>query len=381
MPGSTRTPVITTLPTTLVSSSVTTVLTPDVMTSAMLIVTALSGAPHLIANVTSLIQTIATEEPADVTSVMSELASLLNFSMSASAASGLPTLSTIFNGTGVSLHDKTEYDFSHISDIGVIPNEPTLSSVLDDIGGNFTDLNMQDFLDHNFTITDELINSLLSINSSETEEDLLNFTDGHLPTISPYHTGYADMSRNVTVLNTQSATFLVTETDQDPSSSNLSSEQYLDNTSDNFTDNFVSTEAIPPLNFFSVANFSSDGDNESRVLTSVMENEELTSIVITTLETLLAQSKDFASTDKYIEQISQMIQKTTADVTDSTKCYSSQCNTLPTDATASSWESSFAPDALSEKYPTAVTTESTLTWGETHGTFKLRSLCIHATRG
>jgi hypothetical protein len=62
-----------------------------------------------------------------------------------------------------------------------------------------------------------------------------------------------------------------------------------------------------------------------------------------------------------------MIQKTTAAVADSTKCYSSQCNTLPTDGTASSWEPSFAPDAINEKHSAAFTTETSSTLAESHG--------------
>jgi hypothetical protein len=66
-----------------------------------------------------------------------------------------------------------------------------------------------------------------------------------------------------------------------------------------------------------------------------------------------------------------MIQ-TTAAVADSTKCYSSQCNTLPTDGTTSSWEPSFAPDATSEKHSTAITTEMTSTLAESHGMCKIK---------
>jgi hypothetical protein len=103
-----------------------------------------------------------------------------------------------------------------------------------------------------------------------------------------------------------------------------------------------------------------------------MEREELTSAVITTLETLLAQSKDAVSTSQFIEHVSQMIQKTTAAVADSTKCYSSQCDTLPTDGTASSWETSFAPDSISEKHSTTITTEMTPTLAESHGMCKIK---------
>jgi hypothetical protein len=366
VPWARRTPVTATLPAIFGSSGVMTTLTPDVTTSVMLMVTALSGAPHLIANVTSLIQTIATEEPAEVTSVLSELASLLNLTASASGASGLPTLSTIFNGTELNLRDSTKYGSSHTSDtVGT----STLSSDLDDTADNFTDPYMQD---DNLTFTDEQINISLSINFTDEGEGLFNFTDGHSEIISSYPTEYSDMTSNVTGLNTESTAFEVSETDLDTNSKNLSLEQYLDNISNNFTDDFVITESITPMNSVSVTNFTFDDDNKSHGLTSVMESEELTSIVITTLETLLAQNKDFVSTNRYLEHVSQMIQKTTTDVTDSTKCYSSQCNTLPTDDTASSSESSFAPDATSDKHSTAISTESTLTLEESDGTCSIK---------
>jgi hypothetical protein len=362
-----RTPVTTTLPAIFESSGVITTSTPDVTTSIMLMVTALSAAPHLIPNVTSLVQTIATEEPAEVTSLLSELASLLNITATASEASGLPTLSTIFNGTEVYLHDKTEYDSSHISDTGVIRHDPTLSLDWDDTGDNFTNPYMQGSLYDNSAFIDEQINTSLSTDFTGVGETLFNSTEGHSDIFASYPTQHAAMISNFTIINMKSQAYEVSETDVRSNSRNLSLEGYLDNTSNNFTDNSVITESIPPLNFVSVANFTFGGGNMSHGLTSVMESEELTSTVITTLETLLAQTKDFASTNQYTEHISQMIQKITTDVTDSTKCYSSQCDTLPTDGTASSWEPSFAPDAISEKHSTAITTESTLTLEQAHG--------------
>ena len=338
----------------------------------MLIVTALSGAPHLLANVTSLIQNIATEEPTEVTSVLSELASLLNFTASATGSSGLPTLSTVFNGTEFHIPDASDNISSQISDMGVIPNETMFSTDWNDTGENFTNAYMEDFLYDNLTFIDEETNVSLSINFTEIEDGLFNSPDGHSDIISSYYTDDPGTTSNVSVLNMKSTAFEVSETDLESNSRNLSLEQYLVNTSSNFTDNFVSTESIPPLNFVSVANTTVDEDIKRQHLTSVMESEELTSVVITTLETLLAQSKDVASTRQYIEHISQMIQKTTAAISDSTKCHSSQCNTLPTDGTASSWEPSFAPDATSEKHYTAFTTETTSTLAESHGMCKIK---------
>ena len=344
----------------------------------MLIVTALSGAPHLIANVTSLIQTIATEEPAEVTSVLSELASLLNFTAFAAASSGLPMLSTVFNGTEFYIPDTSDSSSSQISDTGVIPNETMFPT---DWNDNFINAYMEDYLYDDLTFTGEQMNTSLSINFTMIEDSLFNSTDGHLDIISSYYTDDSVTADNVTVLNMKSTAFEVSETDLDYNSRNLSSEYYLDNTSSNFTGNFVSTESISPLHFVNVANSTFDEDSKSHGLMSVMESEELTSVVITTLETLLTQSKDFMSTSQYIEHISQMIQTTTAAVADSTKCYSSHCNTLPTDGTVSSWEPSFAPDAISEKHSTAVTTETTSTLAESHGMCKIKvTVCLYNKR-
>lgn len=363
-------PVTTTLPAVVGSSGAITTLSPDITTSVMLIVTALSGAPLLITNATRLIQSIATEEPAKLTSVLTELSTLLNFTVSASGSAGLPTLQTIFNGSKFYIPDTSDNISSQISDTSVIPNESMYSIGWNDTGGTFRNACKEDFLYDNLTFCDKQINT--SINVTESEDGLFNPTDGHMDNISSYYADDSDMASNGTVLNMKSTAFEVSETDLDSNSSNLSLEQNLDNTTGNFTDNFVSTESLPSLNFVSVANSTFDGDNKSHGLTSMMESEELTSDIITTLETLLDQSKDFVSTSQYIEQISQMIQKTTAAVADSTKCYSSQCTTLPTDGTASSWEPSFAPDAINEELSTAITTETTSTVAESQGMCKIR---------
>jgi len=337
----------------------------------MLIVTALSGAPHLIANVTRLIQNIATEEPAEVTSVLSELASVLNFTVSATGSSGLPTLSTDFSGTEFYNPDTSDNSSSQISDTSVIPNGTMFTTDYNDTSDDFTNAYTEAMYD-NVTLIDEEINTSLSIHFTEREDSLFNSTDGHLDISSSFYTDGSGTPSNVTVLNMNNTAFEVSETDLESSSRYLSLEEYLDNTSSSFTDNFISTESIPPLNFVSVANSTFDEDINSHGLTSVMEREELTSVVITTLETLLAQSKDVMSTSQYIEHVSQLIQETTAAVADSTKCYSSQCNTLPTDGTASSWEPSFAPDAISEKHSSAITTEMTSTLAESHGMCKIK---------
>jgi hypothetical protein len=338
----------------------------------MLIVTALSGAPHLIANVTSTIQNIATEEPAEVTSVLSELASLLNFTASAAASSGLPTLSTIFSGAEFYIPDTSDNSSSQTSDTPVIPNKTMFSIDWNDTGDNFTNSYTEDFLYDNLTFIDEQINTSLSINLTEIEDSLFNSTDGHLDIISSYYTDDSSTTYNATVLSMKSTAFEVSETDLDSNSRNLSLEQYIDDTSSSLTDNLVSIESIPTLNFVSVANLTFDEDIKSHGLTSVMESEELTSVVITTLETLLAQSKDFMSTSQYIEHISQVIQKTTAAVADSTKCYSSQCSTVPIDGTDSSWEPSFSPGTINEQHSTAITTETTSTLAESHGMCKIK---------
>jgi hypothetical protein len=232
---------------------------------------------------------------------------------------------------------------------------------------------MEDFFNDNLTFIEDQINTSLSINVTGIEDGLFNSTGGHLDIIRSYYTDDSGATSNVTILNMNSTAFEVSETDLDSNSRDLSLEQYSDNTSSDFTDTFVSNESIPPLNFVTVPNSTFEEDSKSHGLTSVMESEELTSVVITTLESLLAQSKDFVSTSQYIEQISQMIQKTTATaVADSTKCYSTQCNTLPTDGTAGSWEPSFAPDAVSETHSTAITTETTSTLAESHGMCKIK---------
>jgi len=367
-----KTPITTTLPATVGSSVVITTLSPDITASITLIVTALSGAPYLIPNVTSLIQNIATEEPAEITSVLSELASLLNFTVSPTGSSGLPMLSTVFNVTEFYNNVTGDNNSSQVSDTAVIPNGTMFSIDRNDNGDNFTNAYMEDLFYDNWTFIDEERNNSLSITFTEIEESLFNSTDSHLGNISSYYTDGSGVTSNVTVLNMNSTAFEVSETDLESNSRNLSLEQDLDNTSSNFTDNFMSTESIPPLNFVSVANSTFGEDISSYGLTSVMERKELTSAVITTLETLLAQSKDVVSTSQYTEHVSQLIQKTTAAVSDSTKCSSSQCNTLPTDGTASSWEPSFAPDAVSEKHSTAINAEMTPTLAESHGMCKIK---------
>jgi hypothetical protein len=349
--------------------------TPDVTASIMMIATALSRAPHMLTNITSFLQTV-TEEPSEVTSVVSKLVSLLNFTEFISEASDLPTFSTIFNGTEVYFYDTTEYNSSFLIDT-IASKEPALSSEsiteFSDID-NFMNLTMVNFMGNNLTFSDKLINVSSHVNISEVEEDLLNSSDGRWNMLNSDTASYFDVTSNNTIPRIESITFEITEKALEPDSTNLSSEQHLNDT----TDNFVSSESILPLNFVTVANFSFDEDNNSSSLASVTENELLTSTLITALTTLLTQKKDSSSTTEYIEQISQILQEVTTHFpgknTDLTKCDSIQCNTMSADANATIWEPSVTVNSINERqFSTAITLESTITPGRTYGRCKINT--------
>jgi hypothetical protein len=315
-------------------------------------------------------------KPAEMNSVLSKLAICLNCSASATGVSGLTTQSTESY-----IHYTSDNNSSLTSETSVIPKETMFSTyrnetgdnlmngtgdnLMNDTGDNLMRADMEDFSYRDSTSIDEEMKKSLLVNFNN------NSNDGWLDNASSYATDNCSTTSNVTLLNMENTTVEVTETDLDSNSSNLPSEQYLDNTSNIFTDNFISTESIPPLNSVSVASSTVDGDSKNDGLTSVMESEELTSLIATTLQTLLTQSTDFVSTSQYTENISPMIHETTADVAVSTEYHSSQGNTVPTGGTASSWEPSFAPDATNKKHSTAITTEMTSTLEESHGMCKI----------
>jgi hypothetical protein len=270
----------------------------------------------------------------------------------------LPTLPTVFNGTETYIRDTSD-NISSLTSETSVSNEATFSTDWNDTGDKFKNADMEDILDGYWAFIDELASTSLSVNVTEVKDGIFNSTVGRLDIASSYFTDGSGAKSDVTVSNVESTTFEVSETD-------------LDNTSDIFADNFTNTESIPPSNFVPVTNSTVDEDSESYGLSSVTESEELTSDVVTTLETSLSQGKGSVSTGQYIDHRSQMIHETSAGVAVSTECSSSECRTLSTDGTASSWESSFAPDATSDTRPAAIFTETTSTSEESHGMRKIK---------
>jgi hypothetical protein len=170
----------------------------------------------------------------------------------------------------------------------------------------------------------------------------------------------------------KSTTFDILDMDLDPNSRNLSSEQHLDNTSDTFIGNFLSTEDVPPLNSVTVANLNFDDGNIRSTSPQESEHDQLISTLITTLASLLAQNRDFSESNDHIKQVSQILQRVTTDITDATKCYSAQCNTASTDQTVSTWE-----PAATLNSPGSVTMESTLKLGKPHGKYNINIIKFH----
>ncbi|XP_021914731.1 uncharacterized protein LOC110827408 isoform X4 [Zootermopsis nevadensis] len=361
MPWSKGSAASTSLPAMFESSNVTS--PSDVTASIMMIVTALSSAPHMLTNVTSFLQTV-TEEPTELTSVVSKLASLLNFTKFTSEHSDVTTFLPVFNRTEVYFYDATEYNSSILID-AVVPTEPTLSSEsIEEFGDidNFLNLTLEDFMYDNFTFINELMNVSSCVNISDVEYDLPNSSDGRWNRLDSDTASNFDMTSNISC--TENITFEITEEALQPDSTNLSSEQNLDDT----TDSSVSFESVLPLDYVSVANFSSDDDNKSSTSASVTENELLISTLITTLTTLLAQEKDSSNTSEYIEQISQILQEVTTGFpvkdADLSKCDSTQCHAASADASATIWEPVVTVNTINERhFSTAITVESTVTYG------------------
>jgi hypothetical protein len=309
----------------------------------MLLFTTLSGTTQLIPNLTSLVQTVA----------------------SATGLSGLPTLPTVLNGTESYIRDTSDNISSLTSETGVVSDQTMLStdwnntgySFLNDTSDNLTNTDMEDISYGNLAFIDEQTSTPLSENFTQVNDRLFDSTVGRLDITSS--TDDSSTASDVTVLNTESTAFEVSED--------------FDNTSDNFTDNSTCTESILQLNCVSVTNSTVVEDSKTYGLSSVTESEETKSVVVTTLETSPAQSEDSVITRQYTDDITPTIHETTADVSVSTECSSSECSTLSTDGTASSWEPPFAPDATSDTHSAAITAETT-SMEESHGMCKIEPL-------
>jgi hypothetical protein len=325
----------------------------------MMIVTALGGASRMITNVTS--------EPAEVTSVVSKLVSLLNYTESTSGSSRLPTLSKFFNWTQMS-DGTTDYNYLFLTDTDVLTNDPPISSeIFAEFYDNLVNRTTEYFLDRNITFSDHLTNVSSPVNISDIQEDSLNSTDDSLNMLSSDTTHYFDMTNNISISSMKNTTFDILDMDLDPNSRNLSSEQHLDNKS--FIGNFLSIEGVPPSNSITVADLNFDDGNMRSTSPQGSEHEQLMSTLITTLASLLAKNRDFSDSNEHMKQVSQILQRVTTDFTDPTKCYSPQCNAASTDATVSAWEpAAVTLNTITGKHsPGSVTTESTPTLGKPYG--------------
>jgi len=360
MPWTRESPPHTSSPAISVSPGMTAPSLTDVTTSIMMILTVISGAPHIITNITSLLQTIRTEENTEMTSVITKLVSLLNSTESTSQASDFPTSLTVVNGTDVYLYDAMENSSSFVTGISVLPKEPALSlESTGDIDNEFTNLTTED------SSVDELASSSSLVNFSELERNLFNSTVGSSNVPISDTADYFDMTSSVTNSTIMIIASEINELDLDPDSRNLSSEQYLDNTEDKYLD----TESISPSNF--------DGNDKSRNSKLVTDDEQLTSYLLTTVENVISQWRDSSSSNEYTEQTLQMLQKSITDYPvkniDPTKCLASQCNIMPSDATATS-ELSLTTSTITEKQDsTTVTMESTLALGKIYGRYKINT--------
>jgi hypothetical protein len=347
----------------------TTAAIPDVTSSIMMIITALGGTSRVITNVTS--------GPADVTSVVSKLASLLNYTESTFGSSRLPTPSTVFNWTQI-LDGTTDYNYLILTDTDMLSNDSSLppdalEEFYDDLVNRTTDY----LLEGNISFSDQIINVSSPVNFSGIEKDLLNSTDDRLSILSSDTTQYFDMTNNVSFSNTKSTTFDIFDVDLDLNSRNLSSEQHLDNMSDTFSGNFLSTKSVLPSDSVTVENSSfGDGDMHS-TSPEESEQEQLMSALVTTLTSLLAQNRDFSNSSEHIKQVSQILQTVTTGFTDTTRCYSTQCHTAPTDAT---WEPPVTFKTITGKdSPGSIATGSTVTLGKPFGKYNINIITILLT--
>lgn len=356
------------LPTVFETSGMTTPSIPDVTASIVMLVTALSGASHMITNVTS--------EPAEVTYVVSKLVSLLNYTDSTSGLPHLPTLPAVFNWTQM-LDGTTDYNYSFLKDTDVLTNGPPISSETSaEFYDNLVNQTGEYFWDRNITFGDQLTNA--PVNISDIEVDSLNLTDDSVSILSSDATHYFDMTNNISISSMKTTTFDILDMDFDPDSRNLSSDQNLNNMSSTFIGNFLSTEGVPPSSSVTVANLNFDGGNMHSTLPQDSEHEQLMSTLITTLATLLAQNRDFSDSNDHIKQVSEILQRVTTDFIDPTKCYSTQCNTVSTDATVSTWEPAETLNTITGKHsPGSVTMESTLNLGKPYGKYNINIVKFH----
>jgi hypothetical protein len=297
-----------------------------------MLVTALGATSRMTANITG--------EPAELTSAVSKLASLLNYTESTFGSSLLPTLSTVFNWTRI-LDDTTDHNYMMLTDMDVLTNDSSLSSeTFEEFYDDLVNRTTGYLSEGNISFGDQLINASSPVNIGDTEEDFLNSSDDRcLNMLSSDTTKYFDMTNNTSFLSMKNTTFDIPDTDLDQNSGNLSSEQHLGS--------FLSTERTPPSDSVTAA-YSSLGDGNVRSTSPrESEHERLMSTLITTITSLLAQNGEVSEISEHIKQVSQTLQRGT---TDPTSCYSAQCNTAPTDGTADTWEP-----------PVTVSTESAVT--------------------
>jgi hypothetical protein len=336
----------------------------------MMIVTALGGASNMITSVTN--------EPAEVTSIVSQLVSLLNYTESTSGLSHLQTLSTVFNWTQM-VDGITDYNYLFLKDTDVLTNgSPVSSETSAEFYDNLVNQTTEYFVDSNKTFSDQLINASSPVNISDIEDDLLNSTEDSLNVLRSDTKHYFDMTNNFSISSKKSTTFDILDMDLDPNSRNLSSEQHLDNMSGTFISNFLSSDSVPLSNSVTVANLNFDDGNMHSTSPQASEREQLMSTLITTLASLLAQNTDFSDNSDHIKQVSQILQRVTTDFTDPTKCYSDQCNTVSTDATVSTWEHAATLDAITGNHsPGSVTTELTLKLGKPYGKYNINIIQFH----
>jgi hypothetical protein len=312
----------------------------------MMIVTALGGTSRMLTNVTA--------EPAEMSSAVSKLASLLNYTDSTFGSSLLPTLSTVFNWTQI-LDDTTDYNYLMLTDTDILANDSSLSSeTFEEFYDDLVNRTTEYLLEGNISFSDQIINVSSPVNIGDIE-DLLNSRDDRQNMLSSDTTQYFDMTNNISISSMESTTFDTLDMDLDRYSRNLSSEQHLDNMSDTFTGSFLSTESIPTSDSVTVASSSFGDGNVRSTSPRGSEHDQLMSTLITTLTSLLAQNGDVSDSSERMKQVSRTLQRVT---TDATRCYSARCDTAPTDGTADTWEPPVTFDTGS------IATESTVTVGK-----------------
>jgi hypothetical protein len=337
----------------------------------MMLVTALGGVSRMITNVTS--------ESAELTSVVAKLAGLLNYTESSFGSTDLSTLSTVSNWTQIS-DVTTAHNYLILTDTDHLTNDLPLSSeTYAEFYDTLVNWTTEYLLEHNTSFIGQLINGSSPVSTSDLEEDLSNSTDYPLNMINPDAIQYFDMTHNISVSSMKNTTFDIFDMDFDPNSRNFSTEQNIDNMSDTFIDNFLSTDRLPPSNSATMTNLNF-GDNIHSTSPRESDIEQLMSTFITTLTSLVAQNKDFSNSSEQVKQVSQILQRVTTHVTDPTRCHSTQCNTVPIDATASTWGPAVTFSTVTGKVsPVSVATESTLTLGKSYGKYNSNVIKILLT--